>query len=125
MTEDTFTIQDNLIVCHSKSGSTYKLTKTNNSIYCTCSGFAFRRTCRHIKEVIKTNLLYKLEQQSIKSKTITSPITINARRKALEQYLKRNGIETNPIMIKTIEPTINQQTSPKKILNWALTFLKT
>lgn len=32
-------------------GDTYIVTKENNRVHCTCAGFGFRRTCKHIQQV--------------------------------------------------------------------------
>lgn len=32
-------------------GKTYLVTRTNNKLSCNCTGFSYRRTCSHIKEV--------------------------------------------------------------------------
>jgi len=37
----------------SKPGSTYVVSFKNNNWACTCSGFGFRRSCRHVNEVKK------------------------------------------------------------------------
>lgn len=50
---DNFTIdkEHEAIVCHSKSGNTYRLSlDENEDLVCTCKGFDIRKDCRHIKE---------------------------------------------------------------------------
>jgi hypothetical protein len=119
MNKDLFTIKDGIVLCHSKSGSTYRLTKTT----CTCSGFGFRRTCRHHKEATEQGLFKQLDD-ILKAKPISlrSKAIISVRRKALSDYLKRKGIKATVIAINTIEPTITVNTKPQNILQWALTF---
>ncbi len=36
-----------------KTGSTYTVVIQSNKYSCTCTGFTFRRTCKHVKEVQK------------------------------------------------------------------------
>lgn len=31
-------------------GDTYVVTKENNRFHCTCAGFSFRRTCKHVQQ---------------------------------------------------------------------------
>lgn len=33
-------------------GATYVVTKNGNNVHCTCPGFSFRKSCRHINEVV-------------------------------------------------------------------------
>jgi len=50
---DEFTIDEEheAIVCHSKSGNTYRLAfDENEDLVCTCKGFEMRKECRHEKE---------------------------------------------------------------------------
>jgi len=46
--------KDNAVKTFSIKGSrgdTYTVTVGSNKMHCTCSGFQFRKTCKHIKEV--------------------------------------------------------------------------
>jgi len=49
---DDFTIDEEheAIICHSKSGNTYRLTLEDEDLVCTCKGFNMRKECRHEKE---------------------------------------------------------------------------
>lgn len=32
-------------------GATYIVTKNGNNVHCTCTGFGFRKTCKHVQEL--------------------------------------------------------------------------
>ena len=47
-----FDINDSkTIVVQGSKGNTYIVTKENGKVSCSCPGFGFRKSCRHIKEI--------------------------------------------------------------------------
>jgi ribosomal protein L37E len=112
-TKDTYRIEGNVVVCISSSGKEYNLTSQE----CSCAGFGFRRTCRHYKEAKALGLFDKIEQQQKKLGLKTfSPQMIIERKKAIAQFMVKNGIESRQSIINAIEPYVNPKMTPEKFL---------
>ena len=52
--QDTYDVYDDHVTCHSKSGNTYLI---NHLLQCTCVGYGYRETCRHVDHVVSNGLL--------------------------------------------------------------------
>lgn len=52
--EDSVTIKPSkrVVMVHGSKGDTYTVELSDKGNNCTCSGFQFRRTCRHIQEAM-------------------------------------------------------------------------
>jgi len=112
-TKDTYKIDGNVVVCTSSSGKEYNLTSQE----CSCAGFGFRRTCRHHKEAKVLGLFKQLEekQKELGIKTY-SPQMIIERKKAIAQFMVKNGIEARQSIVNAIEPYVNPKMTPEKFL---------
>ena len=86
---DEFTIDEEheAIVCHSKSGNTYRLTfDDNEDLVCTCKGFDMRKECRHVKEADKEGYADTLLE-------ITRKNDIEKREKGKDTFCRKCGKE--------------------------------
>ena len=85
---DEFTIDEEheAIVCHSKSGNTYRLTFDDEDLVCTCKGFCVRGNCRHVKEADKEGYADTLLE-------ITRKNDIEKREKGKDTFCRKCGKE--------------------------------
>ena len=50
--ENAKPVRETIVVSGSK-GNSYIVTKDNGKVSCSCPGFGFRKTCKHVQEVIQ------------------------------------------------------------------------
>lgn len=113
-----FIIIDGKIKCESDSGSVYYLTEHS----CNCRGFAFRKTCFHMKEAISQDLFKQLEEKnnlSLSDINISrSQVFIDTRVKALKLFLNKNSIIYTDEQVIKYEPSIKSDTRPEQVISY-------
>lgn len=121
--QDSFRIDGNVIVCTSSSGKEYNITSQE----CSCAGFSYRRNCRHHKEAKVLGLFAKIEEKKreLGIQSFSSPHIVNERKKAIAQFLEKNGLEARPSIVSAIEPYLNKDMTPDKLLMVAKKLLTT
>ena len=108
-------LKQNRIEVHSSSGNVYFVNKN----YCSCKGFSFRRTCRHLKQIEELGLMNKLTKHTVKSIRV-SPKFIESRKKAIKIYLKKYNITFDNQLIDFLEKHLTVNTEPEKFKALAL-----
>ncbi len=115
--KDTYKIDGSIVVCHSKSGKTYHLTKS----LCDCMGFSFHRTCRHYEEAKALGLFAKLATKVAKQTPFNfkTPYIVEARKRAVAWFLGKHGIKYTQAKIDRLEPLVAIDMDVKKFLAMA------
>jgi hypothetical protein len=113
-TEDTYEISGTILLCHSKSGTTYKLTNQT----CNCRGFGFRKTCRHYQNAYKLGWLKRLSESIAKQPRLSrTPHIIEARKKSIQFFLTKHNIRLSAKQIEAIEPSVRRNMTVDKFLS--------
>lgn len=110
---DVFTLKDGYVECISGSGHTYKI--THNS--CSCSGFGFRKTCRHYTQAKQKGLLDQLETQIVTAPTFKSNEYIKqTRMDAIRAWLTKENLNYKPEDVVNIEKMMTEKTTLQEIM---------
>jgi len=105
---DQYAIKDKTVICQSESGSTYIITRAG----CSCTGYAYRRICRHYKEAEYRGLIEQAERP--RTLLLRSPMIIASRKKAIVDYLTKNKIPFTNKKVDKLESVLNINMTPEE-----------
>jgi len=112
---DFYIPHDFFIEVKSKSGKSYQVT----SNHCTCTGYSFRKTCRHLTEVKRQGLLSKLKEKKFTRKDFfNSPHVKMMRKDAIRTFLKKENIRYTEELVCDAEKFINASTKLEDFLKY-------
>ena len=113
MKNDTYTIKKHYVEVQSASGRKYAIMPH----MCSCTGYGFRRKCRHM-DYAKSHNLFKdvvVSDHVLRSFKNSKHIK-DARKKALKSWLHKNGYDVDDNIMTKVERFVTIETTPNQLI---------